>query len=65
MWGGTREEFNVFLETLNGHDSSITLTSETDDDSIDFLDTTVYKGTKFTQTGQLDVKVFYIKYDSP
>lgn len=63
IWEGSKEEFDAFLLILNSHDSSIQLESEICSDSIDFLDTTVFKGRDFDLTHQLDVKVFFKKTD--
>lgn len=64
VWDDSQEEFQAFLAVLNSHDPSITLKSETNHTHIDFLDTTVYKGPRFSTTGQLDVKVFFKKTDT-
>lgn len=64
VWDDTQEEFQAFLAILNSYDPSITLKSETHHTHIDFLDTTVYKGSTFSITGQLDVKVFFKKTDT-
>lgn len=63
IWEGSIEEFNRFLFILNSHDPSIQLESEIHAESIDFLDTTVYKGREFDQTHKLDIKVFFKKTD--
>jgi len=47
-----------FIQVLNSHHPSIRIKWELRLDGIDFLDTTVYKGPKFLQTGRLDAKVF-------
>lgn len=63
IWEGTKEEFDMFLLTLNGHDPSIQLEAQINEQSIDFLDTTVFKGNDFDATNTLDVKVFFKKTD--
>lgn len=64
VWTGSKEEFQTFLGTLNSHDPSIQLTAEVREQSVDFLDTTVYKGPGFQETHRLDVKVFFKKTDT-
>lgn len=59
IWVETKESFQNFVNILNSHDSSIQLTEEVGDISIDFLDTTVFKGDKFWDTGELDMKVHF------
>lgn len=53
-----------FVRTLNSHDPSIRLQYVLDDKSIDFLDTTVYKGPNFVKTQVLDTKVFFKATDT-
>lgn len=63
IWDGSREEFQLFVSILNLHDPSIQLEAEIDANSIDFLDTTVFKGADFASTGKLDIRVFFKKTD--
>lgn len=64
IWTGSREEFSEFVNILNSHDSSITLKTEINHSSIDFLDTTVFKGPDFEDSLKLDVKVFFKSTDT-
>lgn len=64
IWTGTREEFDQFIDILNTHDPSIKLKYEVNEQSIDFLDTTVYKGPSFALNQRLEVKVFFKKTDT-
>lgn len=64
IWTGTEMEFQEFVNILNSHDPSIQLKAEFDRQSIDFLDTTVYKGQYFEQTQKLDIKVFFKTTDT-
>ena len=64
IWTGTKEEFGHFINILNTHDPSIKLKYVTDEQSIDFLDTTVYKGPLFALSQSLDIKVFFKKTDT-
>lgn len=63
IWEGSREDFEMFLSVLNAHDPSIKLDSEIHPQSIDFLDTTVFKGKELDNKHQLEVKVFFKKTD--
>lgn len=62
--GGSKEEFQTFVEILNSHDPSIKLEAEIHQQSIDFLDTTIYKGPNFDTDNKLDIKVFFKKTDT-
>ncbi|XP_019897156.3 uncharacterized protein LOC105009030 isoform X2 [Esox lucius] len=64
IWTHSKEEFTVFLSTLNSHNPSIKVKSTSSDTAVDFLDTTVYKGPKFNETGKLDIKVFFKETDT-
>lgn len=64
VWVGSREELENFVHTLNTHDPSIKLKHKITDDSIDFLDTTIYKGRDFAHTNKLDIKVFFKSTDT-
>ncbi|KAK2846437.1 hypothetical protein Q5P01_009436 [Channa striata] len=64
VWCHSEEEFEDFMVGLNSHDSSITLKHTIDHQSIDVLDTTVYKGPSFAVSGKLDVKVFFKDTDT-
>lgn len=60
IWGlqtGSKEEFEEFVGILNSHDPSIKLKYEINQDSTDFLDTTVYKGPGFEHSQKLDIEV--------
>lgn len=64
IWPHSKEDFELFLRTLNNHNASIKLKSTISNTSIDFLDTTTFKGPNFLITNQLDVKVFFKPTDS-
>lgn len=64
IWKGTREEFDQFVEILNSHDPSIKLKVQISKDSIDFLDTTIFRGPKFNEKHKLDIKVFFKNTDT-
>ncbi|KAG7504249.1 hypothetical protein JOB18_004098 [Solea senegalensis] len=61
IWTGSRLELEQFMETLNSHDPSITIKYEINEKTVDFLDTTVYKGPTFESENKLEVKVFFKK----
>ena len=56
IWNGSQTEFNLYLEEINKIHRTIKFTAECSDKEINFLDTTLYKGSRFTQTGVLDIK---------
>ena len=64
IWPGSREQFEVFVDTLNQHDPSIKVEYEIDKDSINFLDTTIYKGPKYHKENKLDSKVYFKPTDT-
>ena len=64
VWQHGEVEFQRFLTTLNAHQKCITLTSVTSHDSIDFLDTTIFKGDRFRNTSNLDSKVYFKPTDT-
>lgn len=58
VWQHTPKEFDDFIEILNSHHPDIKLKATFRKDSIDFLDTTTFKGPEFAKTGTLDIRVF-------
>lgn len=64
IWTHSEEDFTQFLETLNNHNDSIKLKATTACDSVNFLDTTTFKGPKFTTSNQLDIKVYFKDTDT-
>lgn len=66
IWGvlpHSRVDFEEFLTTLNSHHRSITVTATLNDTSIDFLDTTTFKGPRFDSTGQWTMDKTFRKTD--
>ena len=49
----------AFIEQANLHHPTITFTAETSDTETVFLDTVVYKGTRFKERSILDVKTHF------
>lgn len=64
IWQHSREEFDTFLNTLHNHRESIKIKSTHSLTTVDFLDTTTYKGDKFKEKNTLDVKVFFKETDT-
>ena len=64
VWPHPREDFNTFVDILNSHHASIKVKYVLHETSMDFLDTTTFKGTDFPSSRQLDVKVFFKDTDT-
>lgn len=64
IWTHSMVEFKQFINLLNHHHPSITVKYTVDDNSVNFLDVTTYKGTDFAVTGKLDCKVFFKETDT-
>ena len=64
VWQHSESEFDQFLNILNTHDPSITLKSCKHFSSVDFLDTTTFKGPQFMTSLMLDVNVFFKPTDT-
>lgn len=64
IWQHSEQEFQQFFDTFNSHYESIKLTSVLSTESVDFLDTTVYKGNQFRVNSKLDTKVFFKDTDT-
>lgn len=58
IWNHQREDFEVFLSILNNHKSSIKLKAIIDSISVDFLDTTTYKGPNLSRIHELDINIY-------
>lgn len=64
IWTYSEEEFLEFINILNTHDDSIKLKFVKNEVSIDFLDTTIYKGEAFQLNNTLDIKVYFKDTDT-
>lgn len=64
VWTHSEEEFQVFLNTLNTHRDSIKIKSTSSHTSVDFLDTTTFKGKQFAESHVLDIKVYFKDTDT-
>ena len=58
IWKDTKEELNTFVTNLNLIHPNLKFTHEYSEQTIDFLDLTVYKGRGFLFTNRLDTKTF-------
>ena len=64
IWEHSRQELDSFLELFNSQDSSIKLKAEISNESVDFLDVTVFKGNQFKHHNILDTKVYFKPTDT-
>ena len=64
IWPHSLQEFEVFTTHLNSIDPSIKVKQIIDSRSIDFLDTTVFKGEDFSSTFRLATKVYFKPTDT-
>ena len=60
----SKEEFWNFLDILNQQDDNIKLKATISDQSVDILDVTIYKGTRFETSGYLEYKVCFKHTDT-
>jgi len=59
VWPGDKESLDDFVRYLNSAHDTIKFTCESSEQSVDFLDLTIYKGSRFLNTGKLDIKPFF------
>lgn len=64
IWTGSRQEFGESVEILNSRDPSIRLKAELHQQTINFLDTTVFKPPGFADNQPLEVKVYFKPTDT-
>ena len=64
IWEHSLQDFQEFLTTLNNHKETIKLKPTISQESIDFLDVTVFKGPRFQRENILDTKVFFKPTDT-
>lgn len=64
VWQYSKQDFKDFISTMNNHNSSIKVKATIQDYSINFLDTTTFKGPDFHITNKLDTKVYFKDTDS-
>ena len=59
LWDMSKPDIEAFIEQANLHHPTIEFTAETFDTETAFLDTVVYKGTRFKEKSILDVKTHF------
>ena len=64
IWTYNQTEFETFVSILNNHHPSINIQPTLHKNTINFLDTTTFKGPTFHPTGKLDIKVFFKSTDT-
>ncbi|KAL2076395.1 hypothetical protein ACEWY4_027999 [Coilia grayii] len=64
VWPFSLEQFTEFANHLNTFTPSITIKYTIHDTEVNFLDTIIYKGPQFQQTGLLDFKVYFKDTDT-
>ena len=61
LWDISKPDIEAFIEQANLHHPTIKFTAEISDTETVFLDTVVYKGTRFKEKSILDVKTHFKK----
>ena len=64
LWDITKPDIEAFIEQANLHHPTIKFTAETSETEIRFLDTVVYKGTRFKEKSILDAKTHFKQTES-
>ena len=64
IWEHSKEEFYNFVKILTTHHPPITVKAKLSSESMHFLDTVVYKGNRFKETGTFDTKVYFKPTDT-
>ena len=59
LWPHPKEKLNTLLQDLNQFHPTIKFTHESSDQSINFLDLTIYKGPRFQEKGLFDIKTYF------
>ena len=59
LWDMSKQDIEAFIEQANLHQPTIEFTAETFDTETAFLDTVVYKGTRFKEKSILDAKTHF------
>ena len=59
VWTGSRESLEALLRRLNSCHPTIHFTWTISEDSLEFLDTRIYKGSRFSETGILDIETHF------
>ena len=58
-WDTNREEINNFIEHANNYHPTIKFTADISDKEIIFLDTCIYKGSRFEKESILDTRTYF------
>ena len=61
IWPGPQQELDHFIQYLNEAHPTIKFTHESSVHSVDFLDVTIYKGSRYTSSHILDIQPFFKK----
>ncbi len=61
IWPGNEDDLKLFIDYLNQSHPTIKFTYEHSKTSINFLDLTIYKGTRHNSTSVLDIKPYFKK----
>ena len=64
LWDISKRDIEAFIEQANLHHPTIKFTAEISDTETVFLDTVVYKGTRFKEKSILDVKTHFKKTET-
>ena len=64
LWDMSKPDIKAFIEQANLHHPTIEFTAETFDTETAFLDTVVYKGTRFKVKSILDAKTHFKKTET-
>lgn len=64
VWTHSRTKFDSFVQTLNSHHPSIKVEPLISEKEVNFLDTNIFKGPNFLETGKLDSKVYFKPTDT-
>ena len=64
IWVQDLESWNTFLQVANNLDPNIKIVATVSETSLDFLDTTIFKGPRFQQCNILDHKIYYKPTDT-
>jgi len=59
LWDTSREDLTQFIDQANKHHPTVKFTAEISDTETTFLDTSVYKGERFTNESVLDIRAHY------
>ena len=59
LWDTSREDLTQFIDQANNDHPTIKFTAEISDTETTFLDTSVYKGERFTNESVLDIRTHY------